>query len=106
MTNTAYLAVLHFFWWTFLRGLAMSEVLEVGILWCKLSLLAFSSLLAILLHPVVKLLACVVSGSLLCFLFLRSFGSVDLGWKVWFKGSRLRLIIIALGGGNKARQQE
>ena len=60
MTNTAYLAVLHFFRWTLLRWLAMSEVLEVGVLRSKLCLLALPSLLVYFIQPVVKLLAGIV----------------------------------------------
>src|ERR1041384_2170090 len=104
MTNTTYLAVLHFFRRTFLRWFAMSELLEVGILWCEFGLLALPPLLVYFLHPVVKLLARIVGGPF-GLLFPGSFRSVDFCRKIWLQGCGCRLVI-ALPVGNGAHQRQ
>lgn len=104
MANTAYLAVLHFFRWTLLRWFTMAEVLKVGVLRSYLGFFTLPSLLVNLFHPVIELLARIVSRSF-GLLFLRSLGSVYFRWKIWLKGCRC-LLIRSLSIGESAYQQQ
>lgn len=62
MTNTANLAELHFFGWTFFGWFLMAKVHRVGILRFLHFPFIFPFLLGYLLHPIVKLITRIIGN--------------------------------------------